>query len=149
MPESFLNNAQLTGLSADARRTEIMRAKGIAALDTRVTAVESLTDPTTWTAVTFTNSWVNYGSGRQAAQYRKIGDIVYLRGQIKNGTNNNTAFTLPAGFRPPANDYRVIISSSSGTPLPAFLYIQTSGAVGVYAGTTLDVGIGCSFSVTA
>ena len=47
-------------------------------------------------------------SGWQKAQYRKIGDIVYLRGLVtKNGwvniDNQTVIGTLPAGFRPPIN----------------------------------------------
>lgn len=55
--------------------------------------------PTAWTTPTYQNGWVEYAAGR-GAQYRKIGDIVYIRGIIKNGTAGLTAFTLPSGFRP-------------------------------------------------
>jgi hypothetical protein len=56
-----------------------------------------------WTSVTgFSNGWINYGSVFQTAQYRKIGDVVTLRGLIKSGTVGSSAFTLPAGYRPPA-----------------------------------------------
>jgi hypothetical protein len=36
-------------------------------------------------------------------QYRKVGDMVELRGVIRGGTAGTVAFTLPAGFRPPAH----------------------------------------------
>ena len=57
-----------------------------------------------WTAVTFQNGWANKGGNEQPCQYRKIGDIVYLRGMM---TRNpvpfaTAAFNLPVGFRPPA-----------------------------------------------
>jgi hypothetical protein len=39
-----------------------------------------------WSAMSLQNSWVNYGSGFCPAQYRRIGDIVQLRGVIKTGT---------------------------------------------------------------
>lgn len=58
--------------------------------------------PTPWTAVTFQNGWINYGGAYQTAQYRKVGDEVQVRGTIKSGTQMTVAFTLPAGFRPPA-----------------------------------------------
>jgi len=49
----------------------------------------------------FTNSWVNYSIGyHQEAQYRRIGDVVELRGMIKSGTIGSAALTLPVGFRP-------------------------------------------------
>ena len=60
------------------------------------------TQDTPWTGVTFQNGWANYGSGYQTCQYRKIGDVVQLRGVATNATGNTVAFTLPAGYRPPA-----------------------------------------------
>ena len=64
--------------------------------------VETDRDPaaTPWIAPTFQNSWTNYGTGFNLAGYRKIGDIVYLRGLVKGGASGATIFTLPAGFRP-------------------------------------------------
>lgn len=59
--------------------------------------------PTQWTGVTFQNNWVDYGGAVQLVQYRKIGDIVYVRGVMKNGILGSPAFTLPVGFRPPMN----------------------------------------------
>jgi len=58
--------------------------------------------PTAWAGVTFQNSWTNYGSSYQNAQYRKLGDVVQARGAVKSGTVGTVIFTLPAGFRPPA-----------------------------------------------
>ena len=63
--------------------------------------------PTTyqsWTPVTFQNNWVNFdANGARAVQYRRVGDIVSLRGMMKGGTvaYSTAAFALPAGFRPP------------------------------------------------
>ncbi len=58
-----------------------------------------------WTSVTYNSGWSDLGSGNQAVEYRKIGDIVYVRGaaQRTSGTGN-TPFTLPAGYRPVATD---------------------------------------------
>lgn len=61
---------------------------------------------TAWTAPTFTNSWVNEGSGAGApAGFRKDSSgMVHLRGLIKNASSSapgSSAFTLPAGYRPP------------------------------------------------
>lgn len=63
------------------------------------TAVTALQTPGVWTTPTYQNGWVEYAPGR-GAQYRKIGDIVYIRGVIKSGTAGMAAFTLPVGFRP-------------------------------------------------
>jgi hypothetical protein len=64
--------------------------------------------PTSWTPVTaFLNGWSNYGGVYQVAQYRKVGDVVHLRGLIKNAPGvaspGTPAFVLPTGYRPPAN----------------------------------------------
>lgn len=84
---------------------------------------------TAWTAVTFQNSWVNYGGTDQVVQYRKVGDTVQLRGKAKNGTMSSAAFTLPAGFRPPADlsftqasngAFGAVVVSSAGVVTPAF-----------------------------
>jgi len=67
-----------------------------------VPGVGAWVDVVPWNAVTFQNSWVNFGSGYQDAQYRKVGDIVYIRGWVKGGAAGVAMFTLPAGYRPPA-----------------------------------------------
>lgn len=87
---------------------------------------------TAWVNATMTGTWVNFGGGNQVAQYRMVADIVYIRGLIKSGTLGSTAFTLPVGFRPPAN-VRVPISSALGTAggLP---YVAVSPAGAVSAG---------------
>jgi len=52
-------------------------------------------------AVTFQNSWGNYGSGFPPATYWKDAmGIVHLEGLVSLGTINTTIFTLPAGYRP-------------------------------------------------
>jgi hypothetical protein len=72
-----------------------------------------------WIPVTgFQNGWANYGGAFQPAQYRKIGDMVHLRGLIRNETGVNgpippAAFYLPPGFRPPA--IHLLVGLSSGT----------------------------------
>lgn len=79
-----------------------------------------------WVSFTLVNSWVNYGGAYQVAQYRKIGDIVYLRGTIKSGAS--TACGLPVGCRPaatvqfvvPANGaYGQLVIDATGNILPA------------------------------
>jgi hypothetical protein len=68
---------------------------------------------TGWIEVTsFTNSWVNYGAGFPTAAYHKIGDLVYLKGLLKNGTVSAAAFTLPAGFRPTTTRHFITMMSA-------------------------------------
>lgn len=65
--------------------------------------------PESWRRVSFLNGWADYtdtnGAGWARGCYRKIGDIVYLRGLIARppsspGTSPQIAFTLPPGYRP-------------------------------------------------
>ena len=61
---------------------------------------------TAWVTLPFNtaNGWRAAG-GYQAPQYRKVGDIVYLRGTAERSPNtplDGAIATLPAGFRPPA-----------------------------------------------
>jgi hypothetical protein len=60
--------------------------------------------PIAFTTVTaFTNSWTAAG-GNPAPQFGKDAlGIVHLQGQMADGNDNQPAFTLPAGFRPPGN----------------------------------------------
>lgn len=85
--------------------------------------------PTTWTAVSFTNSWANYGSGYQTVQYRKVGDEVQLRGVMKLGSLA-AAFTLPTGFRPPATIPFGVLDINSGVFL-AYGEVATTGVVSI------------------
>ncbi len=53
-----------------------------------------------WQSPTFVNSWANLGGGWQTAGYRKIGNVVYLRGVIQSGAAGTVAFNLASGYRP-------------------------------------------------
>ena len=60
-------------------------------------------DPTNETpvAVTFTNSWVNFGAPFGTAKYsRESNGIIRLSGVVRSGTAGQSIFTLPEGFRP-------------------------------------------------
>lgn len=117
----------------------------IAEINARLAALETLTAPSTWTAVTFQNSWMDYGAGYQTVQYRKVGDIVYLRGLMRNGTLAAVAFTLPVGFRPPSATMQ--FGPGSGSNL--YHDIQADGDVFPAGGTNTVVVLDCQFSVTA
>ena len=99
--------------------------------------------PTAWTAVTFQNSWVNYGAPYGNCMYRKVGDRVFLRGIMKNGTVGAAAFTLPVGFRPPAQ----VQHQAAGTV--QYVDIATDGVVTPSTGTNPSVVLdGCQFSIS-
>lgn len=74
-----------------------------------------------WIPVTYQNGWhlVNY-----SLAYRKIGDIVYLRGDMGGGTNPGTVFTLPVGYRPPATETVELLVQGG---LLGYAYVFPSG----------------------
>lgn len=86
-----------------------------------------------WTAVTFGTGWANYGSGYQAVSYRKIGDVVTLRGLADSAANAwttfPTMFTLPAGFAPPARLIYNLRSINLGVAGHCRFDILSTGAV--------------------
>lgn len=72
-----------------------------------VPGVGAWVDAVPWIPVTvFGGTWVNYDTNLYtAAAYRKVGDIVYLRGLVKGGVTQTPIFTLPVGYRPNPNRY--------------------------------------------
>jgi hypothetical protein len=54
-----------------------------------------------WSNVVFGTGWGNYGGGWTGVQYKKIGDMVFMRGLATRSTGiDPTICTLPVGFRP-------------------------------------------------
>lgn len=89
---------------------------------------------TDWIAPTLTTTgtpWVNFGSPRATAGYRRKNGVVHLKGMVANGTAS-VIFTLPPGFRPAATD-RWDVPASGGT---ASIEIGSAGdvVVAVYKG---------------
>jgi len=108
-----------------------------------------------WTGVTFATGWGNL-SGAQAVEYRKIGDIVYLRGTAERTSGSGTTiFTLPSGYRPPAQ-LRFANRSRWSNSLGEISSRMTISAAGVVSMTGAIVNgenwlshDGYNFSVTA
>lgn len=72
--------------------------------DARYTQPADLSPP--WISLTVGGGYVAEGSGFGAPAYRKVGDIVYIRGSVLlTGTFAAVVgwFTLPSGYRPPTN----------------------------------------------
>jgi hypothetical protein len=82
-------NANTTAIASDASK--------IATNTADISAMK----PTPWTNLVLQNGFTQYASG-QVCQYRKIGDIVYIRGACNMPTLSatTTLTTLPVGFRP-------------------------------------------------
>lgn len=56
-----------------------------------------IVDTEQWNEVTsFTNDWSNYGGTFATAAYKKLGNLVMLRGMLKGGTLQQSAFSLPS-----------------------------------------------------
>lgn len=67
-----------------------------------------------WASVTFNTGWTNYGSGNTSVEYKKIGDMVFLRGLAKRISGSNTViFTLPSGYRPTGSIHFSVMSNSA------------------------------------
>jgi hypothetical protein len=101
-----------------------------AELDRRINL---LTAAPTWTAPTLTSGWTN-APGYQVAQYAKDAQgFVVLREVVTGGSTGSgaTILTLPAGFRPAANE-RWATASAAGT---ATIEIQTDGRVVPFSAT--------------
>lgn len=126
-----LFDAELRGHTAD-----------IGALDTRIDALEA---DTGWVAATLLNSWVDYNAAVFGpARYRRIGNTVYVRGLIKDGTNGVAALNLPAGFRPA---HEIVLASISNPNAAARLDVEADGDVVIYiaGGSNAYMSITCSF----
>lgn len=93
---------------------------------------------------TLTISGTGFSAGSTTPQYRKIGNRVYIRGQIivdmATVTDITTVFTtLPDGYRPSVAKYQLLAGEGDRM---ARLYIRTGGGVNInyfkeYDGTTV------------
>jgi hypothetical protein len=101
---------------------------------------------TAWSPLGLQNGWTNIGSGYQTAQYRKLGDIVHVRGLIKSGPVPSLFASFGAGFQPPAGIQFAQVGS--GNTL-AVIEILANGNFSVLAGNNVGIGITSSWSVTA
>lgn len=97
-----------------------------------------------WQTATLSNSWVAMSSD-QAPQYRRVGDIVYLRGAMVSGSVSSSAFTLPTGYRPPATR---AFSTTSGGAFGEFT-VDSAGVVTPTSGTNTSFWLAHHFAVEA
>ena len=132
-----------------------------------VGSIPAVGSPTTaWTSLPLGAGWSLYGGGYTPPQYRKIGDVVTLRGLAHSTTSALLIGTLPAGYRPPGNLMGVVWATwGASTPYRAALRLDvfTDGTVRFDASWYLSSGTtnpaptafehvnldGISFSVTA
>jgi hypothetical protein len=129
---AFYWNANNAGSGAVAVYFDSMSCVYIEDLGpTTALAVQSLSTP--WTGVTFQGGWYQYPDSQFApVGYRKIGDIVFLRGLTAGGTPTLPVFTLPAGFRPPYTLHTVFASNAAAT----YGHLKSNGEVTPSGGNT-------------
>lgn len=81
--------------------------------------------------VGFQNSWANFGAPYNTAGYFKDSSgVVHLKGLV-NGSGTTVIFTLPAGYRPPAQSLFAVIAQGASA---ARIDILANGNVLVQAG---------------
>lgn len=90
----------------------------------------------------FQNSWANTGGSNQVARFRKnaVGRV-FVQGLCNTGSSGTVAFTLPVGFRPPAD---LTFSNITSGPAFAATIVTTNGDVTLYRSGT-NVGFDFSF----
>jgi len=117
----------------------------------RLTTLTGGNVPTAWTPLTLLNGWLNYGGSYDIAQYRKIGDIVQIRGVINSGTIGSPAFNLPSGFRP-LKGLAITVAATGISYNPPIIAINPDpdGNAVIYDATNAVIHIGLlQFSRTA
>nr|WP_326529633.1 hypothetical protein [Rhodoferax sp.] len=84
-----------------------------------------------WTNASYNTGWGSYGGGYHAAQYKKFGDLVFLRGLVVRSSGSaTTIFTLPSGYRPTNS----MMFSQLANDAVARIGINSSGNVVLQAG---------------
>lgn len=93
-----------------------------------------LNDDTGWQTLTLNSGWSN-PYGNDVAKYRKIDNVVYLRGLI-NGTSaaGNVIATLPEGYRPNGRYQRIICCKDQSNTVP--IEITNEGTLSDYTKNT-------------
>jgi hypothetical protein len=101
-------------------------------------------EATPWTNATLGTGWTNYGGATYGpAQYRRLGNLVYLRGLITSGSATYdmvaaTVLTLPVGYRPLKAE---IFAQDSGGAAHCRVDVRATGEVSVqYSGLTTHSG---------
>lgn len=97
----------------------------------KLKGLDGKTQDSGWQNIQLVNSWHN-NTGQNPAQYRKVGNIVYLRGLVYNGGNSSrNVAQLPTGYFPTnlvSNLYFVTRVSGSIQSAPS-IQITPSGVL--------------------
>ena len=80
----------------------------------------------TASGLSFGTGWGNYGGSTGSVKYKKVGDLVFLRGMAARTSGSGTTIaTLPVGYRPSATYYFGTTSNSGASSC----YINSSGQI--------------------
>jgi hypothetical protein len=109
----------------------------------RLTTWQLAQVPTVWYNVVFSNGWSNLSGF--VTQYRKLGDMVQVRGGIQSGAIGSIPFTMPVGFRPTSTLQFV---QPSWAPTIAVTQFDPNGNVTVMQGDNRFIGTVASYSTT-
>lgn len=90
----------------------------------------------------FQNGWVNYGGGWDVLSFRKISNIVHIKGVVKSGTVGQIIFTLPEGYRPDQNRIKSAVSATGECRVDVYssgAFVINTGGSNVF--TSIDFSI--------
>lgn len=87
-----------------------------------------------WTALTLNTAgnWASFGGAYAMPAYKKVGDLVFLRGLVVRSSGADTLIaTLPSGYRPLADQ----LFATAGDNALARIDVETDGEMRLQAGT--------------
>lgn len=85
----------------------------------------------TWTSFSYGSGWGSLGSGFQTGAYKKVGDLVILRGIVTRTSGSSTTIaTLPSGYRPTATSICTVLANGGY----GAVNIDSSGVISLSVG---------------
>jgi hypothetical protein len=90
-----------------------------------------------WITPTLLNSWVDFGSTIQPAQYRKHNGLTEVRGRVKDGSLDSTVFVVPQTYAP---DLQLSFVAVQGTSTGSFARLRVDGLTDTVPGTVYVYG---------
>jgi hypothetical protein len=115
-------------------------AGGVYVLEYDGTALRKISGPdTTWTGLSYSNGWGDFGSGNQVGQFKKdnFGNVC-IRGLLSLGTltAGTTMATLPGGYRPASVQVAFAYDTRTGAAGGVDEFNITTAGVFQYEGST-------------
>ena len=129
----FGNDVRQTAYEVDTSARVYARTANSAANSWYSWVVQA--EDTGWKTPTMQNGWVEY-SGSYPIRYRRINGVIHLKGLLKNGSIQNTAFNLPAGYRPAHTLHFPAHTHNGTTYTHGFFFVSFDGNVVPYFGGT-------------